>query len=82
MVLVEGQIVGWMVVPYRARLAWAALGQRRVQRLCPYRRRGYATRAVRLPVGLLRDHTDHERAKLVIDHRRWVQLAAPIRRGR
>ncbi len=33
----------------------------------PHRRRGYATRAVRLLLGLLRDHTDHQRANLVID---------------
>ncbi len=33
----------------------------------PWRERGYATRAVRLLLGLLRDHSDHQRTNLVVD---------------
>jgi RimJ/RimL family protein N-acetyltransferase len=66
-VLVGGKIVGW--VDYDTDRDW--LGPHEVNVgynvFAPYRRRGYATRAVRLLFALLRDHTDHQRANLVID---------------
>ena len=61
------EIVGW--VDYDTDRDW--LGPHEVNVgynvFAPYRRRGYATRAVRLLLGFLRDHTDYECADLVID---------------
>jgi RimJ/RimL family protein N-acetyltransferase len=66
-VLVEDKIIGW--VDYDTDRDW--LGPHEVNVgynvFAPYRRRGYATRALRLLLGLLRDHTDYQRANLVID---------------
>jgi RimJ/RimL family protein N-acetyltransferase len=65
-VVVERQIVGW--VDYDAEHDW--LGPHEVNVgynvFAPHRRKGYATRAVGLLLGYLRDHTDVERAHLVI----------------
>jgi RimJ/RimL family protein N-acetyltransferase len=66
-VLVGPELVGW--VDYDTNHDW--LGPLEVNIgyniFAPYRRRGYATRAVRVLLGLLRDHTDYRRANLVID---------------
>ena len=66
-IVVLGKIVGW--VDYDTDRSW--LGPHEVNIgynvFAAYRRRGYAARAVRLLLGLLRDHTDHQRANLVID---------------
>jgi RimJ/RimL family protein N-acetyltransferase len=65
--LVGAEIVGW--VDYDTDRDWLGPNEVHVgyNIFAPYRRRGYATRAVRLLLGLLRDHTDHQRANLVID---------------
>jgi RimJ/RimL family protein N-acetyltransferase len=66
-IVVLGKIVGW--VDYDTDRSW--LGPHEVNIgynvFAAYRRRGYAARALRLLLGLLRDHTDHQRANLVID---------------
>jgi RimJ/RimL family protein N-acetyltransferase len=65
--LVGAEIVGW--VDYDTDRDWLGPNEVNVgyNVFAPYRRRSYATRAVRLLLGLLRDHTDHQRANLVID---------------
>ncbi len=65
--LVAGKIVGW--VDYDTDRDWLAPLEVSVgyNVFAPYRRHGYATRAVALLLGLLRDHTDYQRANFVID---------------
>jgi RimJ/RimL family protein N-acetyltransferase len=49
--------------------------------LVPYRRKGYATRALELLVAYLSDETDHRIATLLIDTRNERSLAVARRAG-
>lgn len=64
---VDGRIVGW--VDYDPGPAWLGPGEVNVgyNVFAPHRRQGYASRAVRLLIEVLRDHTDYDRAYLLID---------------
>lgn len=66
-IVVHEDIVGW--VDYDATHGWLGPGEVNLgyNVFAPHRRRGYAARALRLLLGVLRDHTDYERAYLVID---------------
>jgi RimJ/RimL family protein N-acetyltransferase len=65
--LVVGKIVGW--VNYDTDRDWLGPDEVNVgyNVFAPYRRRGYATRGVRLLLSLLRDRTAYRRANLAID---------------
>jgi RimJ/RimL family protein N-acetyltransferase len=64
---VGGGIVGW--VDYDPGPNWLGPGEVNVgyNVFAPHRRRGYASRALRLLIEVLRDHTTYDRAYLVID---------------
>jgi RimJ/RimL family protein N-acetyltransferase len=64
---VDGGIVGW--VDYDPEPAWLGPGEVNVgyNVFAPHRRHGYAGRAVRLLIKVLRHHTDYDRAYLLID---------------
>jgi RimJ/RimL family protein N-acetyltransferase len=66
-IVVAGRIVGW--VDYDPELEWLRPGEVNLgyNVFAPDRGQGYATRALRLLLGVLRDHTDYDRAYLVIN---------------
>jgi RimJ/RimL family protein N-acetyltransferase len=71
----NGEIVGW--VDYDPGTDWLGPGEVNVgyNVFAPHRRRGYAGRALRLLIEVLRDHTGYERAYFVIDVENRASLA-------
>jgi RimJ/RimL family protein N-acetyltransferase len=79
--VVDDQVTGW--IDYDVARPWLEKGEVNIGYflLVPYRRKGYATRALELLVAYLSDETDHRIATLLIDTRNERSLAVARRAG-
>jgi RimJ/RimL family protein N-acetyltransferase len=78
-IVVEDEVAGW--IDYDVARSWLEEGEVNIGYfvLAKYRRRGYATRALELLLGYLRDETDYRVATLLIDTRNEWSLAVARR---
>jgi len=79
--VVDDQVVGW--IDYDVARPWLEKGEVNIGYflLAPYRRKGYATRALELLLAYLSDETDYRVATLLIETRNERSLAVAWRTG-
>jgi RimJ/RimL family protein N-acetyltransferase len=80
-VVVDDEVTGW--IDYDVARPWLEEGEVNIGYfvLAPYRRKGYATRALELLIAYLGDETDCQVATLLIDTRNERSLAVARRAG-
>jgi RimJ/RimL family protein N-acetyltransferase len=80
-VVVDDQVTGW--IDFDVARPWLETGEVNIgySVLAPYRRKGYATRALELLLAYLGDETDYLVATLLIDTRNERSLAVARRAG-